>query len=113
MPNYPVYDPADVEAQLRRLKGDDSFDDVLSGDNVVLERARYYRKMSENPRGAGRLAPVGTPEMVCAVEALSAAAPNFSEVSGVVSRAIALSIQTGTSLSIPPLLFLGPTEPAS
>jgi hypothetical protein len=40
MPNYPVYDPADVEAQLRRLKGDDSFDDVLSGDNVVLERAR-------------------------------------------------------------------------
>ena len=108
MPNYPVYDPADVEAQLRRLKGDDSFDDVLSGDNVVLERARYYRKMSENPRGAGRLAPVGTPEMIRAVEALSAAAPNFSEVSGVVLRAIALSMQTDTPLSIPPLLFLGP-----
>ena len=31
MPNYPVYDPADVEAQLRRLKGDDSFDDALLG----------------------------------------------------------------------------------
>jgi hypothetical protein len=29
MPNYPVYDPADVERQLRRLKGDDSFDDTL------------------------------------------------------------------------------------
>ena len=108
MPNYPVYDPADVEAQLRRLKRDDSFDDVLLGDNAIVERARYYRKMSENPRGADRLAPIGTPEMIRAVEALSAAAPNFADVSGVVLRAIALSMHTGTSLSIPPLLFLGP-----
>jgi ATP-dependent Lon protease len=107
MPNCNVYNPTDVEAQLRRLKGDDRFDDALLGDNAVLERARYYRKMSENPRGAGRLALVGTPEMIRAVEALSAAAPNFSEVSGVVLRAIALSMQTGTPLSIPPLLFLG------
>lgn len=108
MPNYPVYDPADVEAQSRRLKGDDGFDEALLADNATLSRARYYRKMSEDPRGAGRLAPVGTPEMVRAVEALSAAAPNFSEVSGVVLRAIALSMQTGTPLSIPPLLFVGP-----
>jgi ATP-dependent Lon protease len=113
MLDFPVYDPADVEAQLRRLKGDDSFDDALLGDSVlgdsaILERARYYRKMSENPRGAGRLAPIGTPEMIRAVEALSAAAPTFSQVSGVVLRAIALSMQTGTPLSIPPLLFLGP-----
>jgi hypothetical protein len=64
--------------------------------------------MSENPRGPGRLAPIGTPETIRAVEALSAAAPNFSEVSGVVLRAIALSMQTDTPLSIPPLLFLGP-----
>jgi ATP-dependent Lon protease len=103
-----VYDPADVEAQLRRLKGDDGFDDALVGDNAVLERARYYRKMSENPRGADRIAPVGTPPMIRAVEALSAAAPNFSEAGGVVLRAIALSMQTDTPLSIPPLLFLGP-----
>ena len=107
--DLPVYDPADVEAQLLRLKGDDSFDGAPPGDNAILERVRYYRKMSENPRGASRRAPVGTPKVIRAVEALSAAAPNFSEVSGVVLRAIALSMQTGTPLSIPPLLFLGPS----
>jgi hypothetical protein len=42
------------------------------------------------------------------VKALSGAAPNFSEVTGVVLRAIALSIQTDTPLSIPPLIFVGP-----
>ena len=39
---------------------------------------------------------------------MSGAAPNFSEVTGVVLRAIALSIQTDTPLSIPPLIFVGP-----
>jgi len=55
MLDFPVYDPADVEAQLRRLKGYDRFDDVLLGDNAILERARYYRKMRRI-----RVAPAGS-----------------------------------------------------
>lgn len=99
-----MYDPADAKLQLRHLTGDDSFDSALLGDNGTLERARHYRKMCEDPHGGALLAAVGTPGMIHAVEAVSAAAPNFSEASGIVLRAIALSrpsSASGTFLSSP------------
>ena len=100
-----IFDPGEVYEQMRLLAaGDDGRTSHLSSEDTArFEKLRWLVEQS------GRK-PVllGTAPMREQLSMLRLRCPGFVAVTDLVDRAVALSIMTGTPLSLPPLLLAGP-----
>lgn len=89
-----IFDPADVEAALGQ---------IADTDGVVSLR-RTYEAMKQ--RGPDRF--VGIPRDTEIFNEIAQTMPNFAHVVEFLRRSLALSIAADASLTLPPLLLLGP-----
>ena len=114
-----IYDPADLASLIRELQdrgepdpdflgpideAPDTSRDLSSEDRNRLHQLRRIACARLGPR---RRLLVGTPAMLARVEAVAADCPHFAAFLGLVSRAVALSLATGTPLRLPPTLLVG------
>ena len=107
LPEIQLYDPTTI-ARLVATHDPSASDLVIQSSTSDHNRATLLRSIRDSPLGSMRALAVGTPDMLERLDELAASAPNFCDVLGVVRRAAVLSMCANTSLSIPPLLLLGP-----
>jgi ATP-dependent Lon protease len=100
-----IFDPGDVYEQMRLLAaGDDGGTSHLSSEDTArFEKLRWLAEQS-----ARKPVLFGTAPMREQLSGLRARCPSFVALTDLVDRAVALSIMTGTPLSLPPLLLAGP-----
>ncbi len=100
-----IFDPGDVYEQMRLLAAgdDDETAHLSSEDTTRFEKLRWLSRQS-----ARKPVLFGTVPMREQLSELTARCPGFVAVTALVDRAVALSIMTGTPLSLPPLLLAGP-----
>ncbi|WP_324134780.1 AAA family ATPase [Bosea sp. (in: a-proteobacteria)] len=100
-----VFDPGEVYEQMRLLSAgdDDETAHLSSEDTTRFEKLRWLSRQS-----ARKPVLLGTAPMREQLSGLRVRCPGFAAVTDLVDRAIALSIMTGTPLSLPPLLLAGP-----
>jgi Cdc6-like AAA superfamily ATPase len=105
-----IFDPETFRRLAQQIDGPDATDDdvfVLANrtDDV---RAKYLRSLAADPRRGMRDLLMPDPAMVTRLLGVEADHPNFAAASGVFIRAARLCALTGASLSVPPLLLVGP-----
>ncbi|PZN92762.1 MAG: hypothetical protein DCF30_22640 [Hyphomicrobiales bacterium] len=100
-----IFDPAEVYEQMRLLAAgdDDGTSHLSSEDTTRFVKLRWLAEQS-----ARKPVLLGTAPMREQLSGLRARCPGFVAVTDLVNRAVALSIMTGTPLSLPPLLLAGP-----
>ncbi len=100
-----IFDPGEVYEQMRLLSAgdDDETAHLSSEDTTRFEKLRWLSRQS-----AWKPVLLGTAPMREQLSMLRLRCPGFAAVTDLVDRAIALSIMTGTPLSLPPLLLAGP-----
>lgn len=100
-----IFDPDEAYEQMRLLAaGDDGGTSHLSSEDTArFEKLRWLAEQS-----ARKPVLFGTAPMREQLSGLRVRCPGFVAVTDLVDRAIALSIMTGTPLSLPPLLLAGP-----
>lgn len=100
-----IFDPGEVYEQMRLLSAgdDDETAHLSSEDTTRFEKLRWLSRQS-----ARKPVLFGTAPMREQFSGLRVRCPGFVAVTDLVDRAVALSIMTGTPLSLPPLLLAGP-----
>jgi ATP-dependent Lon protease len=100
-----IFDLGEVYEQMRLLSAwdDDETAHLSSEDTTRFEKLRWLSRQS-----ARKPVLFGTAPMREQLSGLRVRCPGFVAVTDLVDRAIALSIMTGTPLSLPPLLLAGP-----
>jgi len=100
-----IFDPGEVYEQMRLLAAgdDDETTHLSTEDTTRYEKLRWLSRQS-----ARKPVLFGTAPMREQLSGLRARCPGFGAVTDLVDRAVALSIMTGTPLSLPPLLLAGP-----
>ncbi|MFY8153973.1 MAG: AAA family ATPase [Hyphomicrobiales bacterium] len=100
-----IFDPGEVYEQMRLLSAgdDDETAHLSSEDTTRFEKLRWLSRQS-----ARKPVLFGTAPMREQLSGLRVRCPGFAAVTDLVDRAVALSIMTGTPLSLPPLLLAGP-----
>ncbi|MFO1114419.1 MAG: AAA family ATPase [Beijerinckiaceae bacterium] len=106
MPTIKIFDVEKIQT-IVDLAG---FDPQISFGEPSPEerRLRYLSAMASDPRRGERDLLVADAAIMTELHRLEALAPNLSDVIGVIIRAATLSFLTGSPLSIPPILLLGP-----
>lgn len=100
-----IFDPGEVYEQMRLLAAVDDVgpSHLSSEDTTRHEKLRWLVEQSSR-----KPVLLGTAPMREQLSGLRVRCPGFGAVTDLVDRAIALSIMTGTPLSLPPLLLAGP-----
>lgn len=106
MPTIKIFDVEKMQAIID-LAG---FDPQISFGEPSPEerRIRYLSAMASDPRRGERDLLVADAAIMTELHRLETLAPNLSDVIGIIIRAATLSFLTGSPLSIPPILLLGP-----
>lgn len=106
MSTIKIFDPEQILAILLRAGFNPEF--PVFGDNYEDRRLQFLLGLANDPRHGERDLLSVDAGVMTRLEALATAAPNFSDAIGVVIRAATLSFLTGSPLTIPPILLLGP-----
>lgn len=120
-----IYRPADLQRAIDELESDggDEWDDGgfvgpdddrprAARDPASLSsedgnRLKQLRRIAKSRLGPRRRLILGSARMIERVEAIKTEAPHFASFGDLVSRAVRLSMATGTPLRLPPILLLG------
>ena len=106
MPTIQVFDPAAFQAILDRANVD--AEHRLFGSSYEDDRLRFLHRCATDDRGGERDVLTVDAAIMVGLQELAVIAPNFADPIGVVIRAATLSFLTGSPLTLPPILLLGP-----
>lgn len=106
MPTMQVFDPAAFQAILDRANVD--AENRLFGSSYEDDRLRFLHRCATDERGGERDLLTIDAAIMVRLQELAVIAPNFTDPIGVVIRAATLSFLTGSPLTLPPILLLGP-----
>jgi hypothetical protein len=115
LPLIRVFDLADVLRRLHEIHGNDDgfYDDLgtVQSGNLSSEeqlRSRRLYQLAQDARGGYRSPLIATALMLAEIGRLMIIAQQFESVIGVVANAAAMSLATGRTLQVPPILLFGP-----
>lgn len=106
MPTIQIFDPSRIAAIIERAGFSPEF--AFGEPSNEQRRLQFLATLAADPRQGERDLLIADAAILVELQRLAADAANFRDAIGVVLRAATLSFLTGSPLSLPPLLLLGP-----